>query len=70
VPVVGGPTVPVVTVNEAEKPPLAFVGCRLVAPVASGGGPQETGVWFPSSDTVGCELSLLHSKMAPTELAA
>ena len=73
----GGPTVPVLTVKETgPRPPLALVDVKLVfGPLARMGvGPQETGVWFPSSAIVGCGAlvgeSLLHSRMAPGELAA
>ena len=67
----GGPTVPVVTVNEVENEPSAPV---MVRPVAEGGGPHETGTVSEIGPavklTVGWLVSLLHSRTAPAELAA
>ena len=58
-------------VNDDEKEPEAVVD--TITPLEpSGAGPQDTGVLFPATAiaTVGWLGSLLHSKIAPSELAA
>src|SRR5580698_9048495 len=73
VPVAGGPTVPVVTVNAVgPKLPLALVATTVGPglPPGRGFGPQDTGAGCPRSAIVGWDGSLLHSRMAPAELAA
>jgi hypothetical protein len=64
VPVVGGPTVPVATVNGDERLPLASVSTMWLK-----GSEHDTGMALPAKLMVGWGLALLHSKMAPSELA-
>ncbi len=62
---VGGPTVPVFTEKLVEgRSPLLLVVTSLPRGLV-----HETGTSFPRKLTVGCDASLLHSMIPPSELS-
>ena len=60
----GGPVVPATIVNVVENPPLASVVTRLLRLIPV----HDTGTSLPRRETVGWDLSLLHSSTVPDEV--